>query len=110
MKNVVLLGSTGSIGTSTIKVAEDLPDRIRLVGLAAGSNLELLLEQTRKPGKQVAPLLKRGRIRFRVLGSRRVSRHRLHMLRRVSVQIERVLQHWFQWSEISLGILLARCD
>jgi 1-deoxy-D-xylulose-5-phosphate reductoisomerase len=48
MKNVVLLGSTGSIGTSTIKVAEDLPDRIRLVGLAAGGNLELLLEQTRK--------------------------------------------------------------
>jgi 1-deoxy-D-xylulose-5-phosphate reductoisomerase len=48
MKNVVLLGSTGSIGTSTIKVAEDLPDRIRLLGLAAGSNAELLLEQTRK--------------------------------------------------------------
>ncbi len=48
MKNVVLLGSTGSIGTSTIKVAEDLPDRIRLLGLAAGNNTELLLEQTRK--------------------------------------------------------------
>src|SRR5215468_9868963 len=48
MKNVVLLGSTGSIGTSTIKVTEDLPDRIRLLGLAAGNNLELLLEQTRK--------------------------------------------------------------
>ena len=48
MKNVVLLGSTGSIGTSTIKVAEDLPGRIRLLGLAAGNNLELLLEQTRK--------------------------------------------------------------
>jgi 1-deoxy-D-xylulose-5-phosphate reductoisomerase len=48
MKNVVLLGSTGSIGTSTIKVAEDLPDRIRLVGLAAGGNHELLLSQTRK--------------------------------------------------------------
>ncbi|MFN3410350.1 MAG: 1-deoxy-D-xylulose-5-phosphate reductoisomerase [Limisphaerales bacterium] len=48
MKNVVLLGSTGSIGTSAIKVAEDLPDRIRLVGLAAGNNAELLLEQTRK--------------------------------------------------------------
>jgi 1-deoxy-D-xylulose-5-phosphate reductoisomerase len=48
MKKVVLLGSTGSIGTSTIKVADDLPDRIRLVGLAAGNNLELLLEQTRK--------------------------------------------------------------
>lgn len=48
MKNVVLLGSTGSIGTSTIKVAEDLPDQIRLLGLAAGNNLELLLEQARK--------------------------------------------------------------
>ena len=48
MKNVVLLGSTGSIGTSTIKVAEDLPDQIRLLGLAAGNNFELLLEQTRR--------------------------------------------------------------
>jgi 1-deoxy-D-xylulose-5-phosphate reductoisomerase len=48
MKNVVLLGSTGSIGTSTIKVANDLPDRIRLIGLAAGNNSELLLEQTRR--------------------------------------------------------------
>jgi 1-deoxy-D-xylulose-5-phosphate reductoisomerase len=48
MKNVVLLGSTGSIGTSTVKIAEDLPDQIRLIGLAAGGNSELLLEQTRK--------------------------------------------------------------
>src|SRR2546426_1883342 len=48
MKNVVLLGSTGSIGASTIKVAEDLPDRIRLVGLAAGNNAELLAKQTLK--------------------------------------------------------------
>ena len=47
MKNVVLLGSTGSIGTSTVKVAEDLPDRIRLVGLAAGNNADLLIEQAR---------------------------------------------------------------
>lgn len=48
MKNVVLLGSTGSIGTSTIKVAEDLPDRIRLIGLGAGNNVKLLLDQARK--------------------------------------------------------------
>ncbi|HTD85967.1 MAG TPA: 1-deoxy-D-xylulose-5-phosphate reductoisomerase, partial [Candidatus Binatia bacterium] len=48
MKNVVLLGSTGSIGTSTIKVAEDLPGHIRLVGLGAGNNLELLQEQAEK--------------------------------------------------------------
>jgi len=48
MKNVVLLGSTGSIGTSTIKVAEDLPGHIRLVGLAAGNNSDLLQQQTLK--------------------------------------------------------------
>jgi 1-deoxy-D-xylulose-5-phosphate reductoisomerase len=48
MKNVVLLGSTGSIGTSTLKVAEDLPDKIRLLALGAGNNADLLLEQTRK--------------------------------------------------------------
>ena len=48
MKNVVLLGSTGSIGTSTLKVVEDLPDRLHLVGLAAGSNTGLLLEQARR--------------------------------------------------------------
>ncbi|MBA4146550.1 MAG: 1-deoxy-D-xylulose-5-phosphate reductoisomerase [Verrucomicrobia bacterium] len=46
MKNVVLLGSTGSIGTSTIKVVEDIPGHLRLVGLAAGNNSELLLQQT----------------------------------------------------------------
>lgn len=48
MKNVVLLGSTGSIGTSTVKVAEDLPERVRLLALGAGNNAALLLEQTRK--------------------------------------------------------------
>src|ERR1700744_6505969 len=48
MKNVVLLGSTGSIGTSTVKVAEDLPGQIRLIGLAAGNNSELLLAQARQ--------------------------------------------------------------
>ena len=48
MKNVVLLGSTGSIGTSTAKVAGDLPNDIRLVGLAAGGNAELLAQQARQ--------------------------------------------------------------
>ena len=48
MKNVVLLGSTGSIGTSTCKVAEDLPDDIRLIGLAAGRNTKLLREQVKQ--------------------------------------------------------------
>ena len=48
MRNVVLLGSTGSIGTSTVKVVEDLPDDIRLVGIAAGSNEKLLLQQAKQ--------------------------------------------------------------
>ncbi len=48
MKNIVLLGSTGSIGTSTAKVAGDLPNDIRLVGLAAGGNAELLAKQARQ--------------------------------------------------------------
>jgi 1-deoxy-D-xylulose-5-phosphate reductoisomerase len=47
MKRVVLLGSTGSIGTSTLKVAQDLPGHIQMVGLAAGHNAALLLEQAR---------------------------------------------------------------
>jgi 1-deoxy-D-xylulose-5-phosphate reductoisomerase len=56
MKKVVLLGCTGSIGTSTVKVAEDLPDSIQLVGLAAGNNLDLLLEQTRKHRPEVVSI------------------------------------------------------
>jgi 1-deoxy-D-xylulose-5-phosphate reductoisomerase len=48
MKNIVLLGSTGSIGTSTLKVVDDLPDRLRIVGLAAGGNVQLLSEQVRR--------------------------------------------------------------
>jgi 1-deoxy-D-xylulose-5-phosphate reductoisomerase len=48
MKKVVLLGSTGSIGTSTCKVAKDLPDDIELVGLAAGRNAGLLREQIKQ--------------------------------------------------------------
>jgi len=45
MKNVVVLGSTGSIGTSTMLVARDLPEKINIIGLAAGSNTELLVQQ-----------------------------------------------------------------
>ncbi len=48
MKNVVLLGSTGSIGASTLKVVADLPDRLRIVGLAAGNNVPLLTRQIQR--------------------------------------------------------------
>jgi 1-deoxy-D-xylulose-5-phosphate reductoisomerase len=63
MKRVVLLGSTGSIGTSTIKVAEDLPEHIRLVGLAAGNNAELLLKQTLKHRPEAISICDPGKAR-----------------------------------------------
>ncbi len=49
-RRVVLLGSTGSIGCSTLKVARDLPDRIEIVGLAAAGNIEKLADQARATG------------------------------------------------------------
>ncbi len=45
MKKVAILGSTGSIGTSALKVIERHRDRFRVVGLAVGKNLELLRKQ-----------------------------------------------------------------
>src|SRR5262245_19978761 len=72
MKKVVLLGSTGSIGTSTIKVAEDLPGRSQLVGLAAGNNAKLLAEQTLKHQPRLICLQDRSKAADleRMLGSR----------------------------------------
>ena len=49
-RRVVLLGSTGSIGTSTLKVAAELSDRIELVGLAAATSVEKLAVQVRETG------------------------------------------------------------
>ncbi len=47
-RRVVILGSTGSIGESALKVARDLPERMEVVGLAAGKNAARLLEQARE--------------------------------------------------------------
>jgi len=44
MKNVVVLGATGSIGQSAAKVARDIPQRMRIVGLSAHRNLAKLEE------------------------------------------------------------------
>jgi 1-deoxy-D-xylulose-5-phosphate reductoisomerase len=48
MKRIAILGSTGSIGRSTLSVAESHPDRFQIVALAAGSNLEAVFEQARR--------------------------------------------------------------
>ncbi len=54
MKNIVILGSTGSIGTSTLEVIDRYPDLFRVVGLAAGRNTVLLKEQIVKFGPGLA--------------------------------------------------------
>lgn len=46
MKNIVILGSTGSIGKQTLDVIRALPDQFKVVGLAAGQNRQLLEQQT----------------------------------------------------------------
>src|SRR5579872_3276956 len=48
MKRIAILGSTGSIGRSTLSVAESYPDRFQIVTLAAGSNLESAFEQAQR--------------------------------------------------------------
>jgi 1-deoxy-D-xylulose-5-phosphate reductoisomerase len=48
VKAITLLGSTGSIGTQTLDILEHNPDQFRLVGIAAGNNVDLLAQQVRQ--------------------------------------------------------------
>ncbi len=48
MKALAILGSTGSIGRSTLAVAAQYPDRFKVVALAAGNNIEELERQVRR--------------------------------------------------------------
>lgn len=45
MKHIAILGSTGSIGQSTLSVVERYPDRFQVATLAAGNNTDLVFEQ-----------------------------------------------------------------
>src|SRR5438045_1682349 len=45
MRSISILGSTGSVGRSTLAVVDAFPDSLRVVGLAAGGNIDLLVEQ-----------------------------------------------------------------
>ncbi|HZE26995.1 MAG TPA: 1-deoxy-D-xylulose-5-phosphate reductoisomerase [Terriglobales bacterium] len=45
MRRIAILGSTGSIGRSTLSVVESYPDRFQVIALAAGSNLDAAFEQ-----------------------------------------------------------------
>jgi len=56
LKNVAILGSTGSIGQSALDVVRAHPDRLKVVALAAGSSAERLREQAREFGVTVTAL------------------------------------------------------
>ena len=45
LKRLAILGSTGSIGVQTLDVVRSLPDMFQVIGLSAGRNIDLLLEQ-----------------------------------------------------------------
>jgi 1-deoxy-D-xylulose-5-phosphate reductoisomerase len=56
MKRIAILGSTGSIGRSTLSVVESYPDRFEVVSLAGGRNLELAYEQAVRWKPQVVSM------------------------------------------------------
>ena len=45
MKRIAILGSTGSIGRSTLSIVESYPDRFQVATLAAGNNIDAVYEQ-----------------------------------------------------------------
>ena len=45
MRSISILGSTGSVGRNTLSVVDSFPEELRVAGLAAGGNVELLAEQ-----------------------------------------------------------------
>jgi 1-deoxy-D-xylulose-5-phosphate reductoisomerase len=61
MKAIAILGSTGSIGRQTLDVVESLPDRFRIVALAAGSNLKELAGQIARHGPQLVSVADAGK-------------------------------------------------
>ncbi|MGL5796415.1 MAG: 1-deoxy-D-xylulose-5-phosphate reductoisomerase [Waterburya sp.] len=56
MKAITILGSTGSIGTQTLDIVTHNPDKFRVIGLAAGSNVELLAAQIREFQPEIVAL------------------------------------------------------
>src|SRR5205807_8574970 len=61
-KRVVVLGATGSIGDSTLKVAHDIPERMEIVGLAANSNAEKLATAANKVRPEAICLVDQNKI------------------------------------------------
>jgi 1-deoxy-D-xylulose-5-phosphate reductoisomerase len=60
MKGLSILGSTGSIGTNVLRVVDAFPGRFEVVGLAAGTNVEVLAEQVAQYRPRVVSVADRG--------------------------------------------------
>ena len=56
MKRIAILGSTGSIGRSTLSVVESYPERFQIATLAAGNNADLAFEQAMRWKPRVVSL------------------------------------------------------
>lgn len=54
MKHLSILGSTGSIGVSTLEIVAAHPDRFRIIAMTAGRNLELFARQIREFSPRIA--------------------------------------------------------
>src|SRR5919204_3329866 len=61
-KRVVVLGATGSIGESTLKVARDIPERMEIVGLAANTNAEKLARAANQVRPEAVCLVEESKI------------------------------------------------
>ena len=56
MKYISVLGSTGSIGTQTLEIASELPEKFRAVALSAGRNIDLLTKQVKEHKPEVVAI------------------------------------------------------
>ncbi len=54
MKNIIILGSTGSLGTQTLEVLKKYPNDFKIIGLSAHKNIELLAKQAKPHSAQAA--------------------------------------------------------
>jgi len=53
LKYITILGSTGSIGTQTLDIVDELPNKFKVVGLSAGKNIDLLTQQVKRHKPEV---------------------------------------------------------
>jgi len=62
MKHISILGSTGSIGTQTLDIVRNNPDKFKIVGLTANNNSELLLKQIKEFKPKAAAIMDKNKI------------------------------------------------